>query len=74
MVDANAEAALIVAAQRGVNVRVLFNSNASDGGTVGMNQPAYDNLTANGVHVVYSWPGVLWHQKSIIVDNEKLRL
>ena len=74
LVDSNAEAALIAAAQRGVNVRVLFNSNASDGGTVGMNQPAYDNLTTNGVHVVYSWPGVLWHQKSIIVDNEKVAI
>lgn len=74
LIDSNAEAALIAAAQRGVNVRVLLNSNASDGGTVGMNQPAYDNLSANGVHVVYSWDGVLWHQKSIVVDNQKVAI
>ena len=74
LIDSNAEAALIAAAERGVNVRVLLNSNASDGGTVGMNQPAYDNLTANGVHVVYSWDGVLWHQKSIVVDNQKVAI
>jgi len=74
LVDSNAEAALIAAAQRGVNVRVLFNSNASDGGTVGMDQPAFDNLTANGVNVVYSWPGVLWHQKSIVVDNKRVAI
>lgn len=74
LIDSNAEAALIAAAQRGVNVRVLLNSNASDGGTVGMNQPAYDNLSANGVQVVYSWDGVLWHQKSIVVDNQKVAI
>jgi len=74
LIDSNAEAALIAAAQRGVEVRVLLNSNASDGGTVGMNQPAYDNLTAHGVHVVYSWDGVLWHQKSIVVDNQKVAI
>lgn len=74
LIDPNAETALIDAAQRGVNVRVLLNSNASDGGTVGMNQPAYENLTANGVQVVYSWDGVLWHQKSIVVDNQKVAI
>jgi phosphatidylserine/phosphatidylglycerophosphate/cardiolipin synthase-like enzyme len=74
LIDSDAEAALIAAAQRGVAVRVLLNSNASDGGTVGMNQPAYDNLTANGVQVVYAWSGVLWHQKSIVVDGEKVAI
>jgi phosphatidylserine/phosphatidylglycerophosphate/cardiolipin synthase-like enzyme len=74
LIDPNAEAALIDAAQRGINVRILLNSNASDGGTVGMNQPAYENLTANGVSVVYSWDGVLWHQKSIVVDNQKVAI
>ncbi len=74
LIDSDAEAALIAAAQRGVNVRVLLNSNASDGGTVGMNQPAYENLTANGVQVVYAWDGVLWHQKSIVVDNQKVAI
>lgn len=74
LVDSNAEAALIAAAQRGVSVRVLFNSNASDGGTADMDQQAYENLTANGVNVVYSWPGVLWHQKSIVVDNKKVAI
>jgi phosphatidylserine/phosphatidylglycerophosphate/cardiolipin synthase-like enzyme len=74
LIDSNAEAALIAAAQRGVDVRVLLNSNSSDGGTAGMNQSAYNNLAANGVHVVYSWDGVLWHQKSIVVDKQKVAI
>ncbi|MBC3901476.1 hypothetical protein GH811_17895 [Acetobacterium malicum] len=72
--DSNAEAALIAAAQRGVKVRVLLDSDASNGGSSDMNQQAFENLTANGVDAVYSWPGVLWHQKSIIVDNEKVAI
>lgn len=72
--DTTAEAALIAAAQRGVTVRVILDSDASNGGSANMNQPAFDNLSANEVNVVYSWPGVLWHQKSIVVDNEKVAI
>lgn len=74
LIDSNAEDALIAAAKRGVKVRVLLNSNASDGGTEGMNQPAFDTLSANGVQVAYSWSGVLWHQKSIVVDGKKVAI
>ena len=65
--DPDAEAALIAAAKRGVQVRVLFDATPT-GGAV-LNQTAYNNLEANGVNVKWAWPGVLWHQKSIVRDG-----
>ena len=60
--DPRATAALIAAAGRGVEVRVLLNSNANGGGGRQVNQAAYDELKKHGVRVEWAWPGVLWHQ------------
>ena len=64
--DPDANTALIAAAKRGVVVRVLF-----DGDPTGkaINQTAYNDLEANRVNVKWAWPGVLWHQKSIVRDG-----
>ncbi len=67
LVDPTATAALIADAQRGVAVRVLLDS-TSAGGNKAANQPAYNDLKAHGVQVRWAWPGVLWHQKSIVRD------
>jgi Protein of unknown function (DUF3089)/PLD-like domain len=68
--DPRATAALIAAAGRGVEVRVLLNSNANGGGGRQVNQAAYDELKKHGVRVEWAWPGVLWHQKSIVRDDK----
>ena len=68
--DPKATAALIAAASRGVKVRVLLNSDANGGGGREVNQAAYDELKAHGVRVKWAWPGVLWHQKSIVRDGK----
>ena len=47
--DPKAQAALIAAAKRGVTVRVLFDSDNANGNGKTVNQPAYDDLKANGV-------------------------
>jgi hypothetical protein len=65
LVDPVAIAALIADARRGVEVRVLLDSTSGNKAT---NQPAYDDLKAHGVKVRWAWPGVLWHQKSIVRD------
>jgi cardiolipin synthase len=68
--DSKAEAALVADAKRGVAVRVLFDSDAAGGGGGRpVNRAAYNDLKANGVSVKWSWPGVLWHQKSIVRDG-----
>ena len=67
--DPSAQDALIAAAKRGVDVRVMFDSN---GQGAQIDQPAYAALKAAGVHVAWAWGGVLWHQKSIVVDNAKV--
>src|SRR5450756_3237551 len=67
LVDPKATAALIADAKRGVAVRVLLDS-TSAGGNKAANQPAYNDLKAHGVKVRWAWPGVLWHQKSIVRD------
>ena len=72
--DPNADAALIAAAKRGVAVRVLFDSDPIGGGGQAVNQPAYDDLQANGVNVAWAWPGVLWHQKSIVRDGNTVAI
>jgi cardiolipin synthase A/B len=68
--DPTAQQALKAAAKRGVKVRVLFDSDTEGGGGPKTNQPAYDDLNANGVKVKWAWPGTLWHQKSIIRDGD----
>jgi cardiolipin synthase len=66
LIDPTATAALIADARRGVAVRVLLDSTPGNKAT---NQPAYDDLRAHGVKVRWAWPGVLWHQKSIVRDG-----
>ncbi len=68
--DPKATAALIAAAKRGVNVRVLLNSDPKGGGGRAVNRAACDALKAHGVKVKWAWPGVLWHQKSIVRDDK----
>jgi phosphatidylserine/phosphatidylglycerophosphate/cardiolipin synthase-like enzyme len=72
--DTTATAGLVAAAKRGVNVRVLFDSNTNGGGNNGMNQAAAKALKSGGVDVAWSWPGVLWHQKSIVRDGSAVAI
>jgi cardiolipin synthase len=67
--DPKAQASLIADAKRGVAVRVLFDSDNANGNGKTVNQAAYNALKANGVKVKWAWPGVLWHQKSIVRDG-----
>jgi phosphatidylserine/phosphatidylglycerophosphate/cardiolipin synthase-like enzyme len=69
--DPNAQAALLGAAHRGVDVRVMFDSD-SNGQQI--DQAAYAALKAGGVHVEWAFPGVLWHQKSIMVDSKRVMI
>ena len=69
--DPNAQAALLGAAHRGVDVRVMFDSD-SNGQQI--DQAAYAALKAGGVHVEWAFPGVLWHQKSIVVDSKRVMI
>ena len=73
LVDPKADSALIAAAKRGVAVRVLLDGDPAQNGRE-MNQPAYTELTANGVDVHWSWPDVLWHQKSIVIDRKTVAI
>ncbi|MEI6725508.1 MAG: phospholipase D-like domain-containing protein [Actinomycetes bacterium] len=66
LIDPAATAALIADAKRGLAVRVLLDSTP---GNKAANQPAYNDLKAHGVRVRWAWPGVLWHQKSIVRDG-----
>ena len=68
--DAKAQSALIAAAGRGVDVRVLLDSDPQGGGGRTVNMAAYKDLRAHGVHVRWAWPGVLWHQKSMVRDGK----
>jgi len=70
LADPTAQAALKAAAQRGVTVRVLLDSDPEGGGGMKLNQAAYDDLNANGVEAKWAWPGTLWHQKSITRDGD----
>ena len=67
--DPKADAALKAAAKRGVVVRVLFDSDTAPGGGKEVNPAAYNDMKANGVNGRWAWPGVLWHQKSIVRDG-----
>ena len=66
LVDTKAALALEAAAGRGVNVRVVLDTNNERSA----NQPAYDELTAMGVHVV--WADRRYastHEKTLVVDG-----
>jgi len=66
LVDTDAELALELAASRGVAVRVLLDRNREQAA----NQPAYDELTAMGVHV--AWADSRYaatHEKALVVDG-----
>jgi cardiolipin synthase len=66
LVDIDAELALELAAGRGVSVRVVLDTNREKAA----NQPAYDELTAMGVHVAWADPRyAATHQKTLIVDR-----
>ncbi|MGL6236221.1 MAG: phospholipase D-like domain-containing protein [Segniliparus sp.] len=75
--DQNMEDAMVHAAQRGVNVRVVLDTR----GETKKNQAAYDYLTANGVHVMWDSANTsadpdtanklaYYHQKTVTVDGE----
>ncbi|EFV13065.1 phospholipase D-like domain-containing protein [Segniliparus rugosus] len=75
--DQNMEDALVHAAQRGVNVRVVLDTR----GETKKNQAAYDYLTQNGVHVVWDSANTsadpdtanklaYYHQKTVTVDGD----
>jgi len=70
LADPTAQAALKAAAERGVKVRVLLDSDPQGGGGTKQNQAAFDYLNANGVEARWAWPGTLWHQKSMTRDGE----
>lgn len=70
LADPTAQAALKTAAQRGVRVRVLLDSDPEGGGGMKLNQAAYDDLNSGGVEARWAWSGTLWHQKSITRDGD----
>ena len=74
LADPKANAALIADAKRGVEVRVLLDGDNTDGGGATLDQAAYNDLKSNGVQVRFAWPGVLWHQKSIVVDQTRVAI
>lgn len=66
LVDPQVEHTLESAATRGVAVRVILDSNREKA----VNKPAYDELAAHGVHVVWAdsrYPAT--HEKAVVVDN-----
>lgn len=71
LVDPTATAALIADAKRGVKVKVLLDSTSANKAS---NQPAYHDLKAHGVEVRWTWPGVLWHQKSMVRDGRAVAI
>jgi cardiolipin synthase len=66
LADDTAVAHLTAAHDRGVTVRVILDK-AWHGQQV--NQPAYDRLAAAGVDVHWAAPGIITHQKSIVIDG-----
>lgn len=68
LVDTTAEQDLVADAARGVDVRVILDTNLEKSN----NQAAYTYLTDNGVHVV--WANTTYaatHQKTITVDGDE---
>lgn len=69
--DAQIEAALAAAEQRGVAIRVILSSGYK-GASSTMNMPAYNFLLAHGVSVRWSLGYFsLTHQKSLVVDGDR---
>ena len=65
LADPTAEADLGAAAQRGVDVRVLLDRRHEQDA----NRSAYRYLAAHGVHVRWAPASVLFHQKTLTVDD-----
>lgn len=66
LVDPQAVATLESAAARGVVVRVILDANREKSA----NKPAFDDLSAHGVHVVWADPRyAATHEKSVVIDN-----
>ncbi len=66
LADDTATDRLIAATNRGVTVRVILDK-AWHGQQV--NQPAYDRLETAGVDVHWAAPGIITHQKTIVIDG-----
>ncbi len=64
--DPTAENILEQDAAKGVNVRVLLDQDYHGGN---VNQAAYAQLTAHGVHVKWANANTIFHQKTITVDG-----
>jgi phosphatidylserine/phosphatidylglycerophosphate/cardiolipin synthase-like enzyme len=64
--DPVAESDLAADSHRGVDVRVVLDKDYSG---KKVNAPAYRYLARNGVHVVWSYPNEIFHQKTITVDG-----
>lgn len=65
LADPTTEADLAAAAKRGVDVRVLLDRRYEQDA----NRSAYRYLAAHGVHVRWAAAGVLFHQKTLTVDD-----
>jgi cardiolipin synthase A/B len=66
LADPAATSALIAARRRGVDVRVLLDTAFHGRNT---NTDAYTQLAAAGVNVRWAPPGIIYHQKTITIDN-----
>ncbi len=67
LVDSRAETALITAARRGVDVRVVLDVNREKAA----NQAAFNDVRAAGVHVVWADSRyAATHQKSLVIDGD----
>jgi len=65
LADPAAQADLAADAARGVDVRVILDQDLEKA----RNTPAYDYLTARGVHVRWGPAGIIYHQKTLTVDE-----
>jgi cardiolipin synthase A/B len=66
LADPVIESDLAADAHRGVSVRVVLDQEYSG---MSVNLAAYDYLAAHRVHVVWSYPSEIFHQKTITVDG-----
>jgi phosphatidylserine/phosphatidylglycerophosphate/cardiolipin synthase-like enzyme len=66
LADPEATAALIAAHRRGVDTKVLLDAAFHGGDT---NAGAFDQLSAAGVNVRWAPDGVVYHQKTISIDD-----
>jgi phosphatidylserine/phosphatidylglycerophosphate/cardiolipin synthase-like enzyme len=65
LIDPTGEADLAADAARGVNVRVILDQHLEKS----RNAATYAYLAAHGVHVHWAPAGVIYHQKTLTVDN-----